>query len=87
MAAEDENEKPATDSDSAAAIATLPQKEPTWNVTEIINEAYLRTVSRFPTTDELQTARTYISDSTDPIDGVRGVLWALINTREFIVNH
>jgi len=59
----------------------------TMNVTEIINEAYLRTLSRFPTADELQTAQTYISDSSDAIDGIRGVLWALVNTREFIVNH
>lgn len=87
MTSEDKDKMPATDSDSAAAVTTLPQQVPTWNVTEIITEAYLRTVSRFPTADELRTARTYISDSTDPVDGVRGVLWALINTREFIVNH
>ena len=70
---------------NATEIATPPV--PTWNVTEVINDAYLRTVSRFPTADELQTARTYIADSTDPIGGVRDVLWALMNTREFIVNH
>ncbi len=59
----------------------------TWNPAEVINEAYLRSVSRFPTADELQTAQTYIAESADPIGGVRDVLWALMNTREFIVNH
>ncbi len=76
--------------DSAVPEPPIPgiQEIPsTMNVTEIINEAYLRTLSRFPTADELQTAQTYISDSSDAIDGIRGVLWALVNTREFIVNH
>lgn len=77
----------ASQADSGSDKAVAPPVVPTWNVIEIINEAYLRTLSRFPTDDELQTAEMYISDSADPVDGVRGVLWALINTREFIVNH
>ncbi len=56
-------------------------------LSEIINDAYLRTLSRFPTADEMQTAQTYVAESKDTVDGVRGVLWALLNTREFIVNH
>ncbi|MCA8996388.1 MAG: DUF1549 domain-containing protein [Planctomycetaceae bacterium] len=83
-ATEDDDKSP-TDSESEKTVGT--PVVPTWNVMEIINEAYLRTLSRFPTDDELQTAEMYISDSADPVDGVRGVLWALINTREFIVNH
>ncbi len=35
--------------------------------------------------EELETARTFISESSDPIDGLRGVLWAVVNTKEFIV--
>ncbi|MDA1230542.1 MAG: hypothetical protein O2856_07200, partial [Planctomycetota bacterium] len=80
-----EQDAAAANAESASGISTQP--EPTWKVTEVITDAYLRTVSRFPTDDELQTAKTYIAESSDPIDGVRGVLWALLNTREFIVNH
>ena len=29
----------------------------------------------------------YIDESEDTIEGVRGLLWALLNTKEFIVNH
>ena len=58
-----------------------------FNTDEIINMAYLRTLSRYPTSDEMQTAATYIKDSSDAVDGIRGVLWALLNTREFMVNH
>lgn len=57
------------------------------DASEIITEAYLRTLSRLPTADEAQTAQLFITESADPIDGVRGVLWALLNTREFMVNH
>ncbi len=57
------------------------------NIEEIVNEAYLRTLSRLPNADEMQTASQAIRESSDPLDGVRNVLWALINTREFLVNH
>ncbi|MFN9718296.1 MAG: DUF1549 and DUF1553 domain-containing protein, partial [Planctomycetota bacterium] len=57
------------------------------NVEEIVNDAYLRTLSRFPEADEMQTAAQAIRESADPLDGIRNVLWALINTREFLVNH
>ncbi len=57
------------------------------NTTEVINDAYLRTLSRYPSAEELQTAQTFIAESVNPVDGIRDVLWALLNTREFIVNH
>lgn len=81
--AEDENAEvvadvPAESSDAPAAALNVP---------EIINEAYLRTLSRFPAPDEMQTTQSFILESADPVDGIRNVLWALLNTREFIVNH
>ena len=59
----------------------------TLKLDEIVNEAYLRTLSRFPTDDEMQTSQAYIKAEADPVDGIRSVLWALLNTREFMVNH
>jgi hypothetical protein len=53
----------------------------------IIIEVFLRTVSRFPTGAELQNARTDIAATDDPVNGVRDLLWVMLNTREFIVNH
>lgn len=53
----------------------------------IIAEAFLRTVSRPPTREESQKSRADIATAKDPIDGVRDLLWALLNTREFTVNH
>jgi hypothetical protein len=53
----------------------------------VINELFLRTLSRPPTPQEINTAKEDIAAAKDPIDGVRDVLWALLNTREFLVNH
>ncbi len=53
----------------------------------IVRQAYLRTVSRYPADDELKKSVAYIAQAEDPVDGVRDVLWALLNTKEFIVNH
>ncbi|MBW3595657.1 MAG: DUF1549 domain-containing protein [Planctomycetes bacterium] len=53
----------------------------------VVEQAYLRTVSRYPREDELARSTEYLTSYEDPLDGVRGLLWALINTKEFIVNH
>jgi hypothetical protein len=53
----------------------------------LVRQAYLRTLSRFPEEHEMQLARQYIAGADDTINGLRGVLWALVNTKEFIVNH
>jgi hypothetical protein len=53
----------------------------------IIREAYLRTVSRPPDHGELMRTRRYIAESPTPVDGLRDLLWALINSKEFILNH
>lgn len=57
------------------------------NIDPIIAEVFLRTVSRPPTGGELQTARADIAAAKDPINAVRDLLWAMLNTREFTVNH
>jgi hypothetical protein len=54
---------------------------------QIIAEVFLRTLSRPPTVEEIRSAQTDIASARDPITGVRDLLWVLINTREFIVNH
>jgi hypothetical protein len=53
----------------------------------LIGEAYLRTLSRSPNDAELVTARQYLADSQHTAAGLRDLLWALLNTKEFVVNH
>jgi hypothetical protein len=57
------------------------------NVDKSITDAFLRTVSRPPTDQEVTEARADIAAAKAPVDGVRDLFWALLNTREFKVNH
>jgi hypothetical protein len=54
---------------------------------QIVIEAYLRTLSRTPTADEMDRCLRHMSDGTDKVANARGLLWALINTKEFVVIH
>jgi hypothetical protein len=50
-------------------------------------EAYLRTLSREPHPEELARARQAMMEAESPKAGLRDLLWALVNTKEFILNH
>jgi hypothetical protein len=54
---------------------------------QILEELFLRTVSRPPTEEEMREARADLAKAGDPIDGVRDLLWVMLNAREFTVNH
>ena len=53
----------------------------------VVRQAYLRTVSRPPTAEETAIGIEAIRAPDSVVDGVRDLLWALINTKEFQVNH
>lgn len=52
----------------------------------LVREAYLRTLSRLPKDDERQIALRYLQESETPATGMKDLMWALLNTKEFIVN-
>jgi hypothetical protein len=52
-----------------------------------VEEVYLWTLSRLPTAEERQTCVQYVKDSPSPERGLQDVLWGLLNTREFLLNH
>jgi hypothetical protein len=56
-------------------------------VRSIINDAYLRTLVRHPTKHELERSVDYLRKSPTAKDGLRDILWALLNTKEFALNH
>lgn len=74
----------ASESTSGSSSAAVPSPE---QLGQLVQSAYLRTVSRYATQAELQRALDYIQQCESPVDGYRGLLWVLINTKEFIVNH
>lgn len=52
-----------------------------------IEEVFLGTLSRFPTSAEREACVTYLHQAESPEKGLRGVMWSLINTREFLLQH
>jgi Protein of unknown function (DUF1553)/Protein of unknown function (DUF1549)/Bacterial Ig-like domain (group 2) len=56
-------------------------------VAEIIEEIYLATLSRLPTPDEIAKAQGWVAAASSPREGAQDLLWALLNSREFLFNH
>ncbi len=54
---------------------------------EILDELFLATFSRFPTAEERVRALDHARHKADRKAAMTDVLWALINSREFILNH
>ncbi|TXT36095.1 MAG: hypothetical protein FD138_1101, partial [Planctomycetota bacterium] len=54
---------------------------------DLVKAAYLRSLSRLPSDAEMETSKKFLAQSEDRATGARDLLWALINTKEFIVNH
>ncbi len=56
-------------------------------IRQAIQQAYLRTLSRYPEPAELQRSLAFVHDSPTVAEGMESVMWSLINTKEFILNH
>jgi Protein of unknown function (DUF1549)/Protein of unknown function (DUF1553) len=63
---------------AAKPVAELPQ---------LVREAYLRTLSRPPSAKEMERSLQFVASTKTQAIGFRDLLWALVNTKEFIVNH
>jgi hypothetical protein len=54
---------------------------------ELVEEAFLATLSRLPTAKEKADGLDHLKSAKTRAEGVTDLLWALVNTREFILNH
>ncbi len=54
---------------------------------KLIREAYLRTLSRLPTSAEAAIAAEHFEKAGSAAAGLRDLMWVLLNTKEFILNH
>jgi hypothetical protein len=59
-------------------------KAKTRDADELVRQAYLRTLSRLPDEREMGIAKGYLEKNAT--GGLRDLLWALVNTKEFILN-
>jgi hypothetical protein len=53
----------------------------------VVEELYLATLSRLPQAEELQKALRGIAAAPTAREGAQDLLWALLNSREFLFNH
>jgi Protein of unknown function (DUF1553) len=54
---------------------------------EVVEDLFLATLSRLPDDDEARSALDHLRTRPDRAPGFADVLWALMNTREFVLNH
>ena len=54
---------------------------------EVRNDRLERGLARLPRPEEIERARHWISQTASPREGLQDVLWALLNSREFMFNH
>jgi len=54
---------------------------------ELVEELFLATLTRKPNAEEKQAGVSHLSSAKSRADGITDLLWALVNTREFILNH
>lgn len=52
-----------------------------------IKQLYLSSVSRLPSEAELQECLNFYKEAASPAEALQSILWALINTKEFILQH
>jgi hypothetical protein len=51
---------------------------------EIVDELYLAALSRLPTDDERQASRELLAETTSPAEFYQDLLWALMNSKQFL---
>ncbi len=53
----------------------------------LIDQVWLRTVGRCPTSAEQQRANQQLASSETLAGGIADLMWAMLNTKEFLLNH
>jgi hypothetical protein len=53
----------------------------------VVDELYLRCLSRKPTDEEAAALAEQLAGVADPRPALEDVFWALLNSREFVFNH
>jgi hypothetical protein len=54
---------------------------------QIIENLYVRTLSRKPTNQEMQKLLAAVNEAKDKRQALEDVFWSLMNSKEFLFNH
>ena len=69
-------------------LAQLKKAKPAeLDAADLVRQAYMRVLSRAPTDQQVANCVQHISESESVVEGMRDLLWSLLNTQEFITNH
>jgi hypothetical protein len=74
------------EADAESSVASVPVETKS-DPAQTVRQAYLRTLSRLPDERETAVSLRYLTETGDTGKGLRDLLWALLNTKEFITNH
>lgn len=68
-------------------LASAERSGKTLDAAELVRESWLRALGREPSAKEQKRAVEHLVAAESMTEGVWDLLWALINTKEFILNH
>lgn len=54
---------------------------------ELVKQVWLRTVSRMPTDDEIARSVKHFDSVDTVVEGLSDLMWAMLNAKEFLLNH
>ncbi|MBC8291357.1 MAG: DUF1553 domain-containing protein, partial [Planctomycetes bacterium] len=74
-----------TEAEKAIVAKGDPDSE--FDRAELVRSVWLRTVNRPPTEAEVKRAMTHLDTTKTVAEGITDLTWALINSKEFILNH
>ncbi|MEW4486429.1 DUF1549 domain-containing protein [Thalassoglobus sp. JC818] len=66
-------------------IANLEAQSEISSRTALIEEAWMRALCRLPNEAELERSLTHLASAESITDGMQDILWALLNTKEFLL--
>lgn len=75
--------KKIADPNGRVAKLTKEISEPSQRIAEL----YLGTLGREPTREEIDVCLNHLSSAESPEKGLQAVLWSLLNTKEFLLQH
>ncbi|MCA9190933.1 MAG: DUF1549 domain-containing protein [Planctomycetales bacterium] len=78
-----ETSSPDPESAAETTASAIGSQDLEW----LIDQAYLRTLSRRPDNSEISLAKKYFEEEESPTAAIEGLMWSLVNTKEFILNH
>jgi hypothetical protein len=71
--------------DPQGLVTRLVKEQP--DTARRVEELYLWTLCRLPSSEELSACREYLQTAPDATAGLAGVMWSLLNTREFLLQY